>query len=187
MSILAENGEAAFVRLRLSTDEIRPLLERHQANYPNADQVEAVARAAVAAGFDIASCRQLLTSAMTWGRGRRNLTRVLANPPNDIRGAVVEANKLLTENSPAEAVERLRRLHRLGQSFASKVARFLSPDKAVILDSVIRKALGYAEDANGYRAFISDCWEAHSILKHGNPGLRICDVEAAIFAKLQGY
>ena len=91
------------------------------------------------------------------------------------------------DGDAAAAVSSLQQLRYLGQSFASKVARFLSPNTAVILDEVIRGALGYRESQDGYLEFLDDCQTTLSLLAPHHPQLRICDVEAAIFAKIQGY
>lgn len=45
----------------------------------------------------------------------------------------------------------------LGVSFRSKVLRFLCPNHAAVLDSHIRKQLGYSNSANGYELFVNDC------------------------------
>ena len=87
----------------------------------------------------------------------------------------------------AEGIEWIRELKGLGQSFASKQLRFLMPDRAVILDSVIRKRLGYNETLPGYSKFLADCLtlrdQAHK--SEEVRGLRVCDIEAALYTKIQ--
>ena len=85
------------------------------------------------------------------------------------------------------AVTEVQQLNQLGQSFASKLVRFICPTQAVILDEVIRGALGYRENADGYAEFLSDCRTLLEGAESSCRDIRICDVEAAIFAKIQGY
>jgi hypothetical protein len=63
----------------------------------------------------------------------------------------------------------------------------MNPAAAVILDEVIRGALGYRESRDGYQEFLDDCQTSLALLAPYHPQLRICDVEAAVFAKIQGY
>jgi hypothetical protein len=108
--------------------------------------------------------------------------------------ALADAWVLIKQGDAPGAVARVQALNHLGQSFASKQIRFLAPNKAVILDKVIRTGLGYAETVDGYKAFLADCEEilrsARSDPRIGGARgslLRICDVEAALFSKLQNY
>jgi hypothetical protein len=82
----------------------------------------------------------------------------------------------------------------LGISFASKHLKFLAPDGAVVLDSIIEEQLGYAKNLAGYATFLTDC---HDILNAcnqfgirytgwGAQGWRVSDVEMAIFQKIRG-
>lgn len=80
----------------------------------------------------------------------------------------------------------------LGVSFRSKVLRFLCPDHAAILDSHIRKQLGYSNTANGYELFVNDCIAVRDCLNKSNlrpEGLRVwqtTDVEMGIFLSVKG-
>jgi hypothetical protein len=88
----------------------------------------------------------------------------------------------------------LQKVKNLGKvSFASKHLKFLAPDAAVVLDSVIRNGLGYPDSPEGYQDFLNDC---HTILDHaianglkytgwGTNGWRVSDIEMAIYAKLK--
>ncbi|MER9132744.1 hypothetical protein [Mesorhizobium sp. M0768] len=117
-----------------------------------------------------------------------------SNSPKEVSSALSEGVALARSGEVAGGVERIRRLRNLGQSFASKQMRFLEPTRAVILDSVIRNGLGYGETAIGYAEFLNDCQTILTSVRRSGQlrdkqaaGLRICDIEAAIFAKLQGY
>jgi hypothetical protein len=48
-------------------------------------------------------------------------------------------------------------LNGLAVSFASKHLKFLAPEKAVVLDSIVSKRLGYELTPDGYQAFLNDC------------------------------
>ncbi len=188
MPVAVIDQRICFLRLDLSPSEILGLLERHAENYPGATQCERDGAAVIAAGFPPAMAMAFVEKVVRWGGGQRFVQRVLTqNTPEQIADTLQEAHDLLVSNKSSIAVTRLQELRYLGQSFASKVARFIVPDHAVILDEVIRTSLGYREDEAGYEEFLSDCHSALSHLSHYHPQLRVCDVEAAIFAKIQGY
>ena len=188
MPIAVIDGHISFVRLKLSPGEIPELLRRHAENYPGAREYEQQGAALVEANFPIDDTMTFVGTIVRWGGGQRFIGRLFEkNRPECIALALREANALLLGGNTAAAVSRLQQLRYLGQSFASKVARFLSPDRAVILDEVIRGALGYRKNQEGYQEFLSDCQTTLGLLAEYHPQLRICDVEAAIFAKIQGY
>lgn len=188
MSIAVIRENICFVRFELSAGEILGLLERHAKEYPGATAREQLGAATIDKGFQPADCKAFIEAVVRWGGGQRFVGRLLdQNTPEQISFALLEANDLLQAGHTAAAVSRLQQLRYLGQSFASKVARFLSPTTAVILDEVIRGALGYRESQDGYQEFLIDCQNTLALLSTHHPPLRICDVEAAIFAKIQGY
>jgi Holliday junction resolvase RusA-like endonuclease len=90
------------------------------------------------------------------------------------------------------ALGEVNKLHILGTpSFASKHLRFLRPDVCPVFDSVLREALPYSFDADGYDRFATDCTQLSDILRARgieNPRERqhgqwfAADVEAALFA-----
>lgn len=188
MPIAIINEQVSFVRLELSSGEILELLRKHAENYPGAPACEERGKATIKAGFPPVDAIAFIESVVRWGGGQRFVGRLLdQNSPQYIASSLQEANALLQSGQTAAAVSRLQQLRYLGQSFASKVARFLSPNTAVILDEVIRGALGYRESQEGYKEFLTDCQKVLNVLATDHPRLRICDVEAAIFAKIQGY
>ena len=78
----------------------------------------------------------------------------------------------------------------LGISFRSKLLRFLSPDDAAVLDSVIRKKLGYPHNVAGYREFVTDCKAIRDRLKEtttrpDGADWRTADVEMGIFMNVR--
>lgn len=188
MPIVTINQQICFVRLELRAGEIRGLLERHVLNYPGAADLEQRGLQIIESGFPSAETGAFVEAVVRWGGGQRFVGRLLdQNKPETIGEVLIEADNKLQLGQVAEAVSTLQRLRYLGQSFASKVARFLHPDRAVILDEVIRGALGYRESQIGYQEFLGDCKATLALLSPDHPHLRICDVEAAIFAKIQGY
>jgi hypothetical protein len=188
MPVTNINGVICFVRLELMPGEVPGLLRRHAANYPGAVECEQVGAAIIDAGFPTDDVKAFVEAVVRWGGGQRFVGRLLnQNAADEIADALKEASAHLKAGEAADAVSRLQRLRYLGQSFASKIARFLSPTTAVILDEVIRGALGYRESQEGYQEFLTDCQETLELLVVHHPQLRICDVEAAIFAKIQKY
>lgn len=182
------NEQIVFVRLELSHAEISGLLERHAKNYPGAAALEQLGAATIRVGLQTVEARAFVEAVVRWGGGQRFVGRLLdQNSPEQVTIALQESNALLQVGRATDAVFRLQQLRYLGQSFASKVARFLNPTSAVILDEVIRGALGYRESQDGYQEFLDDCRASLALLAPHHPQLRICDVEAAIFAKIQGY
>jgi hypothetical protein len=193
--IRGRNGVFAFVRLELSLSEIPHLLAKHRRKYPGGPKLERQGRALVGAAFAQRDAVRYVEAVCRWGRGQRFVGRVLSdNAHEDIQQTLREAYALACMGNAALGVERITSIVYLGQSFASKQLRFLAPSRAVILDEVIRSSLGYAQSIDGYEQFLGDC---QSILARARTcrqlqtgikaALRVCDVEAAVFAKLKGY
>ncbi|SDI41020.1 hypothetical protein SAMN05216338_102228 [Bradyrhizobium sp. Rc2d] len=195
MPIREFDGRICIVRLELHPREIPDLLVRHADNYPGAHELESAGLALIETGFEPEASADFVQRVCKWGGGDRQMGRVRDNnSPNEVSLALSEGVALARGGEVAKGVERIRRLRNLGQSFASKQMRFLEPTRAVILDSVIRSGLGYAETATGYAEFLSDCQMILVAVRGSGrlsetqaTGLRVCDIEAAIFAKLQGY
>lgn len=188
--VLERNGPSfSFTRLVLDPTEIPGLLTRHREKWEPPDRLERLA-SGLRPEYPPQACHFVAWEVIKWGRGYRFVGRFAEkNPPDRVADRLREAADLVDRQRIPEAVEHVQGLEQLGQSFASKIVRFMFPDRAVILDAVIRQKLGYREDRHGYGEFLSDC---HVILKAANEelpdrALRVCDVEAAIFAKLQDY
>jgi hypothetical protein len=177
-----------FVKLQLDLAEIPELIAAHRRNWEPPDRLEEQGRVLNAEGFPAGPSAQFAIEVIKWGKGHRLLTRFQReNSPERISATLIEALAAADNGRVSLGVEIVRGLSRLGQSFASKLLRFLRPDDAVILDDRIRGDLGYRETQEGYDQFLADC---HTILgdaQRAMPALRVCDVEAAIFSKLQGY
>ena len=192
MPVRQIDGRLCIVRIELSPSEIPSLLAKHAENYPGVPACEALGQELIQSGFDPDASVEFVQQVCKWGRGDRNISRVRRNnSASEVALALSEGLDLARTGKVAHGVERIRCLRNLGQSFASKQMRFLYPARAVVMDSVIRNRLGYAETANGYAEFLSDC---QAILVHVRKSdqlpeperLRISDIEAALFTKLQG-
>jgi hypothetical protein len=90
----------------------------------------------------------------------------------------------------SDAINALDGIHGIGLSYCSKFLRMMCPDHAVVLDSIIRKNLGYRETAQGYSTFVSDCIIIRDALNNDhilngfdNP-CRVSEVEMALFRNL---
>jgi len=125
-----------------------------------------------------------------WARYAGMGQRIVTQNRGKLTKAFREANDLLSRNDVIGALKRLNELRQLGGvSFASKHLRFLAPDRAVVLDSVLERGLGYAMNAAGYRRFLDHCHELAAQLdacgvndpcRHDGKWL-IADVEGALF------
>ncbi|MFT8246467.1 hypothetical protein [Roseomonas sp. BN140053] len=92
-----------------------------------------------------------------------------------------------------EGLRRIIALKSLGVSFGSKHAKFLAPDKAVVLDSIISTRFGYPLTLGGYGEFLGDCHALlDAVLAAGVPypfpaeGIwRVSDIEMCLFQRVR--
>lgn len=191
MSIIVHGDQLHVTHLSVAARDFPELLLAHRAAYPDTDAIEHEAQRLIAGDFEHNSTLAFVERVMTWGGGDRNAGRVLEQDEG-VRSLVQAAYVRAIERGSCEGLVTLKPIKNLGIAFASKILRFLLPDSAVILDSVIRKKLGYEESPEGYQAFLDEC---RSLLDHVRDqpypiqggAWRICDIEAAIYAKLKGY
>jgi hypothetical protein len=174
--------------------------EEHKRRFPNTESVESQGALLVQADFPESAIAPFITAVCNWGGyagiGKRILIR---NTPAALRDGLHEANALLKGPTPdlEGALTRLNRLHSLGSpSFASKHLRFLRPDICPVLDSILRDALPYSFDADGYAAFAADCISIAAMLKRQhavspwngrNGSWFAADVEAALYVHFNGW
>lgn len=85
--------------------------------------------------LDIADIEEVVR----WGGGSRLLGRIKRNKPEHIEDCTSQAIKSL--DKPADALEYIRRIDGLGESFGSKILAFLSSATCPVLDSVVRDCL----------------------------------------------
>lgn len=188
MPILSDGDICRFVRLELTVQEIPGLLQAHRQVWGTPDELEALGSRLRKVNFPNEASVDFATSVIRWGRGQRFVDRFLNNNPAERTAAALRnAACWVDANQVSQAVAELQGLRYLGQSFASKLVRFMFPANAVILDDVIRSNLGYMDTREGYDVFLADCTEILQLARPQHASLRVCDIEAAIFAKLQGY
>lgn len=188
MPVVQQGTRVLFVRLDLDPAEIPSLLAAHRRKWEPPDRLEALAESLVAQDFPDAAAGQFAEQVVRWGGGQRFVGRFRQkNSDQKIASTLRQAATLADIGKTTLAVAHVQLLDQLGQSFASKLVRFICPTRAVILDEVIRGALGYRESSDGYEEFLQDCRLVLNAARVQLPELRICDVEAAIFAKIQGY
>ena len=189
MPIEEFNGCQCIVRLALSPAEIPILLMKHARAYPHAEKVEETGQTLIEGNFEPKASADFVQRVCEWGRGHRLIGRIKAFEAANIATVFRKAFAMV---DPADAVTHIQKIPYLGQSFASKHLRFLKPGEAVIFDSVIRRRLGYPETAAGYAEFLRDCQIMRerispAVTRECGMPLRVCDIEAAIFAKLLGF
>jgi hypothetical protein len=195
MPIVQLNGQCAVIRLQVRPDEVEYLLDRHAMRYPGAKDLETQGSAVIDHRFSPTKVTSFVKDVCSWGRGHRLVSRILSeNPSHKVASTLHEAYEATLSSGSGEGVERIKTLRYLGQSFASKMLRFMLPERAVILDEVIRSGLGYAETRDGYEEFLTDCRTMLDIVRNSDvvardlrSRMRVCDIEAALFSKIQGY
>ncbi|MBB5577678.1 hypothetical protein [Rhizobium paranaense] len=190
MPVVRLDGQLSFIRMSLAPCEVPKLLERHRDRYKGSDKVEQRATKLIAGNFPAADSLAFIEAVCKLGRGQRNFSRIEVAGGARIAQSLASATKAIEGGDVTLAIGELSRLPHLGFSFASKVARFLAPDKCVVLDSVIRSRIGYLDSNVGYTRFLQDCFQLLQLLQQSSDlestlrdSLRVCDVEAAVFMK----
>lgn len=182
MPVVQLDGQISFVQIGLAPSEVPKLLAQHRSEYSDTQDVEQRAKRLIAAS----GSREFVASVCKWGGGQRLVSRICKDGDATIARSATEA---IEEGDVTLAIGELINLRYLGLSFASKVARFLAPDKCVVLDRVIRCRIGYVESSEGYTEFLQDCFQLLHMLRTSRDldasfrDLRVCDVEAAVFMK----
>jgi hypothetical protein len=180
----------------IKLQELPELLRCFQNRLPHTREIEQQATRLVASGFQVSELRQFINAVCKWGGYSGVAGRVIKienNAEPELRSRFRSAYSDLVAQNDVAAIKRLLELKGLTVSFASKHLKFLAPDRAVVLDSVISARLGYAMTPEGYQAFVNDC---RRILDRvvadnleypgwGAKGWRISDVEMAIYEKLR--
>jgi hypothetical protein len=199
MGIYEIGGEIVF-GVALPIARFPALATEHARRFDTTGTVESLGEQLRRNDFPDAEIEIFITSVCAWGGyagiGRRILN---GNSLPAIRAALREANGFLDAPQPevGGALARLNGLHSLGSpSFASKHLRFLRPDICPVMDSVLRDALPYSFDRDGYADFARDCGSLAGLLKRQgaiNPWRRAdgvwftADVEAALYVHFSGW
>lgn len=194
MPILRHGDELGFCRLLIRLDEFPDLLRQHRKAWPDTPAIEKLGAALIAGGFGHAEVEEFVRRVCRWGDYAGVAGRVIKrNGVRTIAAALREASDLTQAGRPADSVARLTRLRDLGISFASKHLKFLAPERAVVLDSVIGGRLGYLSTPAGYAELLADCIDLRDRLLSASVPFpfpdegpwRVSDVEMAIFMKLR--
>lgn len=169
-------------------------LQRHRREFLDSDSLEAAA--AQLAGDDFRGTRRFLRQVCRWGGYYGIAVRVAAsNPDDDIRNAFSCAHEKLERDDPVAALRAINRLRGLGRpAFASKFLRFMRPQSAAILDSVISRATGFRLNVQGYANLLQACHGAAAHLAgvgvlcpiRPNGQWYVADIEAALYADIIG-
>jgi hypothetical protein len=176
----------------ISIERLQECQLRHRIEFPDTDVFEKAAADVIAADFPIEGSLRLLRQVCRWGGYYGIAARVVKhNDPATIAAAFRTAYQHSRALEPDHALEELNRLRSLGRpSFASKVLRFLDPENAAILDSVVSTELQFPASPVGYADLIGQCRRVVAELSaDGVPNRArahglwyVADVEAAFYA-----
>jgi hypothetical protein len=183
------DGDSFHWCFNIRLNELDALLQSFRNKEPVTEQIERQAQRLVRNKFQsFPELCDFIGAVCRWGGYSGIAGRVIKN--NDkttLRDAFISAHYHVDAGDDLAAIESLLELKGLAVSFASKHLKFLAPEKAVVLDSIISKRLGYELTPEGYQAFLNDC---RCILKRakscgGREGWRVSDIEMAVFEKLR--
>jgi hypothetical protein len=193
-------GHSVILGVTLPIDNFADLASEHRRRFPQTVDVEFLGEQLRIAKFPAASIYEFVRAVCNWGGYAGIGGRIIKNNSLPaIRGALEDADQLLSATAPdlVGALRRMNSLHELGcPSFASKHLRFLRPDLCPVFDSVLRDALPYSFDPEGYGDFAADCREIARILEAtgiSNPWGRlkpawfVADVESALFVHFNDW
>ena len=189
MTALSINGLVHVVRLTVPLHDFPALLASHGSAYDGTEHCERLGAAYVRKRFPAADTAAFVQAVCKWGNYAGVGGKVLKhNKPSTVRDALKDGHAWLHKGNPRQAIERVTSLHGLGVSFGSKHLKFLAPDHAVVLDSIIGETLGYKRTPEGYEEFVRDCATIRDLLNAASiptgrvqSNWRISDVEMAIF------
>ncbi len=176
------------------------LAREHLRRYPDTPTLEARGERLRANQLPETDVSAFVAAVCKWGGYAGIGVRILKrNRAPELRHALSQAIAHL-ETSPPDferALTTLNQLHSLGTpSFASKHLRFLRPDVCPVFDAVLRDALPYPFDPEGYAQFASDCLSLSPMLQvrqvenpRGRPygAWFAADVEAALFVQVNEW
>ncbi|WP_439548835.1 hypothetical protein [Falsiroseomonas sp.] len=180
-----------FERLWIPSDDFPHWLRKHRESDPDTPMVEQLGVELIASDFAPDRVPEFVRRVCGWGNyagvGGRVLRR---NMPGQLAKAFREAHQLSVGPTPEDALQPILSLKGLNVSFGSKHLKFLNPERAVVLDSIISEKLGYPRDLLGYGDLLADCFALLEQLRQDAtpypfpPGTwRVSDVEMAIYQR----
>ena len=189
MPTLLLNSNIKVIRLSVGLSDFPDLLAKHRASDPDTQKVEKLGAAYRDQGFKEAETTEFIKAVCRWGCYDGIAGKVLKhNALSTVTGQLRAAYVALTNDSPLLAIREVTAIKGLAVSFGSKHLKFLDPDRAVVLDSIISEEMGYRRTPEGYATFLADCIAIRDILNENNiaatpqqPLWRVSDVEMAIF------
>jgi hypothetical protein len=181
-----------ITRLSIDLSEFPDLLRGFFANNPQTQHIEELAAGLRRGGFDPIGSAAFLKNVGNWGGYSGIAGRVLKqNPLPQICSRLEAACGALDRGQIGTALQELVEVKGLGISFASKHLKFLAPEKAVVLDSIISTRLGFPMTIFGYEEFLQDCLSILTEVQATRipyPGWgtqwRVSDIEMVFFTKL---
>ena len=182
----------------ITPDELTAGWNEHWSGDPFTAHLENFSREFVLEGMPYSKAFLFVRMVFAWGGPRGNNFKNFRDSVNDaekrgkyLTSILFNAYSYSRMGKYRPAIRAFEGLNGIGISFSSKFLRFLCPDHAAILDSVIRKGLGYNDNEVDYEEFVNSCARVRGILncnkwQHplGRPW-QITDVEMAIFMKLK--
>lgn len=168
------------------------LFKEHWNNDESTRSVEICAKQFVKEGMPRERLLGFMRMVFGWG-GSRNVGNNFMNLNEGniifVRKQFLESHKYLTKGDDKGAIESLTAIDGLGVSYASKHLKFLNPNKAVVLDSLIARGLGYKLTEAGYVEFVGECRKWRDLLNQKKIKCcrtpqgrwRVSDVEMAVF------
>lgn len=196
--LLFQIGLNAQKSCALSAEELSTGWMKHRTGDPFTKFLEDYSQSFTLAGLPDEEALLFVRMVCAWGglRGKnfqlfRESVAMLQQNGRSLGSLLRQAKNHSEQGKFQEAIIAFDGLKGLGVSFRSKILRFLCPDSAAILDSIISDRLGYRNSAKGYEAFVTDCIGIRDRLnqkKCPHPLERpwqTTDVEMGVFTKVK--
>jgi hypothetical protein len=192
--IIDQEHKVGFLRLWIPLEAFPALLQWHYTEY-NTAEVEQSGEQVATAGFPQDQLREFIRAVCRWGNYAGIAGRVLKNNRiEQLQETFSAAKRLIDDDQISAAVAHVKaNVHSLAFSFASKHVKFLAPKKAVVLDEIISRRVGYTLDVAGYDELLADCHTMLDVVRRrgiphplgGARSWRVSDMEMVLFAKLR--
>jgi hypothetical protein len=195
MPAFVKEGDV-FFGISIPLVDFERLATAHLRAFPTTPKMEELGRLVVERDFAEPQVRDFIKQVCTWGNYPGIAGRVLKrNPLPNVCEALKAAFTVLERQDATDIARALRcvnMIRGLGEpSFASKHLRFLKPSVCPVFDSLLREALPYSFDPDGYGEFARDCSKVATAIEKAhvpNPNPEregtwfAADVESALYA-----